>query len=219
MSESSTNPPASDEAVDSALNLLNRTTGALLRLDPDTLERLAGLEGRIVCVHIDPPAFEFFLEVIGSSLAFRKDCERDADVTLKGRVADFLYLGMRRGRNDISTGRGVAIEGDVEVGQSFQRVLGQMDLDWEELLAGFAGDTVARKTGNMFRGLRDWASQSARLSRENFADYLTEERQVLVGDVMMERFQNEVGQLRADTDRLQLRIDRLNKMLDEADRG
>ncbi len=201
--------------MDPALSLLNRVSGTLLRIDPDTLERLAGLKGRVVCVSVDPPGFELFAEVTGGGIEFGREHEGPVDVTLKGRAVDFLRLGMSRGRNHLSPGRSIVIEGDVEVGQSFQRILRQMDLDWEELLAGFTGDTAARKIGVMLRGLGAWAEQSARLSRENISDYLAEERQMLVAGVLMERFQDEADRLRADVDRLQLRIDRLDRMSHE----
>lgn len=198
--------------MDSVLSLLNRVSDALLQLDPDTLERLAGLEGRVVCMSIDPPGLDLFVVVTGRGLEFSRERAGPVDVTLKGHAADFLHLAVSRGRGNLNSSRGIVIEGDAEIGQSFQRILGQADLDWEELLARFAGDTAARKIGVVFRDLGDWAEQSARLSRENVRDYLTEERKMLVGEVMMERFQAEVDRLRADVDRLQLRIDRLDRM-------
>ena len=112
---------------------------------------------------------------------FRREVETAADVTLSGSALAFARLGGggwdgwgAGGANDeLSEGR-VAIQGDAELGQALQKILGRLDLDWEELLSRWVGDTPARKLANAARGLAGWAEQSFGLSRENAADYLRE---------------------------------------------
>ena len=101
------------------------------------------------------------------------------------------------------------MQGDAEAGQALQKIFARFDFDWEELIAQMIGDTPARKVGNALRHSFDWASNSVALSQQNIADYLTEERQLIVSQTAMERFAEEVDRLRADTDRLEMRIERL----------
>jgi ubiquinone biosynthesis protein UbiJ len=106
------------------------------------------------------------------------------------------------------------MQGDVDTGQAFQKILAQLDLDWEELIARFIGDTPARKTGNILRELSQWARESAHLSRENLADYLVEEKRILASPLAMERLEKEVQQLRSDVDRIEQRMGRVKRLLE-----
>ncbi len=65
--------------------------------------------------------------------------------------------------NVVRDGR-IHMTGDVETGQAFQRALSQLDLDWEEVLARYIGDSPARKTGVVMRELGLWAQQSVDLT-------------------------------------------------------
>jgi len=109
------------------------------------------------------------------------------------------------------------VRGDAEVGQAFRKIIAELDLDWEELLARNIGDTPARKLGNALRGLGDWAEQSFAFARENAADYLSEEKQTLATDAAARRFERQVDQTRADVDRLAQRVQRIKRAIDGRD--
>ena len=66
------------------------------------------------------------------------------------------------------------------------------------------------------RDLSDWATESMDLSRTNAAEYLQEEKRLLVTDLARERFRNDVNALRADVDRIEQRILRLMALKDRS---
>ncbi len=182
-----------------------------MSVDPDGKEKLARLEGKVLCIEITIPQLTLYMSPSREGLKINQQCDAEADVTLTGSAMAFVKLGTAGiGSGVLSDGR-VTMQGDTETGQAFQKVLSQLDIDWEELLARYIGDTPARKAGNVVRNFGRWASQSLDLSRRNTGEFLQEEKRVLVTNLAMQRFQDSVDKLRADTDRLEQRISRLKK--------
>jgi ubiquinone biosynthesis protein UbiJ len=67
--------------------------------------------------------------------------------------------------------------------------------------------------GNVLRDFGNWISESTDLSMQNTAEYFQEEKRVLVTNLAMERFQNAVDKLRADSERLEQRVNILKQKL------
>lgn len=195
------------------IDFLNDTCDALLSVDPDGRERLAELEGKVLCIEITLPKLTLYMSPSSAGLNISQHCNADPDVTLTGSAMAFAKLGTGGVDSGVLSDGKVNMQGDAEVGQAFQKILSQLDLDWEALLSRYIGDTPARKVGNIARSLGLRAAQSLDLSRQNTAEFLQEEKRVLVTNLAMERFQNSVDSLRADTDRLEQRILQLKKNL------
>jgi ubiquinone biosynthesis protein UbiJ len=194
--------------------LLNRASTILLDLDPEGREKLGTLEGKILCVNMTAPEITLFVQPSSEGLAITRDIEGSADVVLSGSLLSFARLGTTGASSGVLSSGQILMQGDVDTGQAFQKILAQLDLDWEELIARFIGDTPARKTGNILRELNQWARESANLSRENLADYLVEEKRILASPLAMERLEKEVQQLRSDVDRIEQRMGRVKRLLE-----
>ena len=195
--------------MNTILSLLNRAAGAFMDADPDTARRLSTLEGKVMRLNIEAPTITVYLLVQNQSLIFRDTYEQTADVILGGSLAAFARLASGEGQSSMLSEGRVTMSGDADVGQSFQKVLGQLDLDWEAVLSSYMGDHPARAAGNVVRGMARWASRSSSLTAENVADFLTEESHLLVAPVAMERFSDEVHNLRSGVDRLEQRLAKL----------
>ncbi len=201
--------------MDRLFDLLNRTLKTVLSLDPETAEKLGELEGKMLCLQFSSPDRTLYLCPGPDGLEIRRFSSEEADVTLRGSILSFARLGASGLDSTVVTDSQITMEGDVETGQRFQKILSAMDLDWEELVARYLGDTPARKAGNLVREMGRWASESADLSRQNAAEYLQEEKEMLVTPLAAERFRNSVNELRADVDRLEQRVSRFGQSLEE----
>ncbi|MGI9316263.1 MAG: ubiquinone biosynthesis accessory factor UbiJ [bacterium] len=190
---------------------LNRAVHAVLSVDPDTARAFEALDGKVYCIKMTLPPVTLYLRVEPEGFSLAPVSEQQADVTLEGSIFAFARMGGKGTVSKVMTDGQIRMEGDAEAGQALQKILGQFDFDWEELIARLVGDMPARKVGNLMRAASEWAGNSATVSRENLADYLTEEKRVIVSQLAMDRFSREVNQLRADTDRLAIRIDRLQQ--------
>ena len=217
-----------NRATHALLDILNGAAGALIDLDPDGKRKLTRLRGKVFCLEVTAPPLVLYLLPTERGIEFRGGANGDTepalapDVTLTGSAPAFARLGCglggKGGANGALNRSRVVVRGDAELGQAFQKILSELDLDWEELLSRRIGDTPARKVGNALRGLADWAEKSADLTRENAADYLAEEKRLLVAAPAMQRFDEALDQTRADVDRLTRRVEKLKHALDERQR-
>lgn len=215
--------------TDALLDALNAASGEVLSLDPDGRRRLAGLQGKVLCIEVTAPPLTLYALPAATGLEFRRHLDGDGenrapDVTLSGSAAALagLACGAAQHSNGAPEGQRrprVVVRGDAELGQAFRKIIAELDLDWEELLARAIGDTPARKVGNALRQLGGRAGESFDRARQNAADYLAEEKRLLVTDAAMRRFDREVDRARADVDRLTRRLERLRQALDRRARS
>ena len=183
----------------------------LLRLDGDTLRSLGDLDGRVFCLRVNKegkgelgPAMYFF----PSEGGFRIRAEHDGkvDVTIAGNPPAFLKLVMGEFAPTLTGSGQMQITGDLELGQRFQKILRNVDIDWEEHLSVYVGDAVAHRTGQTARRLRGWLQHVAQTLREDFSEVMTEELQVAARPEAVQAFMDRVDRIRADVDRLEKRM-------------
>ncbi len=187
---------------------IEEAVNRILRLDPETLRRLGELQGKTIRLDLGTDARAFMLDVEPSAqgLRFRRQSEHEPDVTLRGSVPVFARLA----RTGIAAGE-LQISGDVELGSRFKRILEGIEIDWEEPLARVVGDIAAHQIGRAARAIRGWSEDAARSLARDVAEYLQEESRMLAPQVRVEQFLLAVDTLRADADRLQKRLERLEQ--------
>ncbi len=199
--------------------LLESSARRFLRLDPQTLHRLRALQGKIIRLEILSPspaasATNLYLSPSEYGLRLLADYAGQPDVTLRGSPLAFVRLGLEK---KLPAGaffsRAVAIEGDVELGQRFKRILDEMEIDWEEQTARIIGDVLAHQLGNLVRGAKTWGAETGATLKENLSEYLQEESRLLPTRAQVEKFLAAVDGLRADSDRLLARVQQLERLL------
>ena len=194
---------------------LNQASSVLLETDPDGKKELQKLSGKVVCIELTAPTIVLYLEPGVGGIQVSEHSQTEPDVILTGTLSAFIRLGTSGAKSGVLSSGQVSMRGDVDTGQAFQKVLSRLDIDPEELLSGYIGDTPARKAGNVLRGLGKWASESMELSKENIADYLKEEKRVLPTTVAARRFESNVNSIRADADRAEQRLGRAKQRFEE----
>ncbi|MBI3774144.1 MAG: SCP2 sterol-binding domain-containing protein [Gammaproteobacteria bacterium] len=86
-----------------------------------------------------------------------------------------------------------------------------LDIDWEEHLSRFTGDVIAHQVGNAARSSQRWAQQSGAALLQDAGEYLKYERELLPDRAQVETFMQHVDVLRDDVERLEARVQRLQK--------
>ena len=184
----------------------------LLRLDPETLRRLGDLQGRVVCIEFRELGRKIYLHPSEAGFRLAEQCEQTPAVTLRGTLATFARLGLGAETETLKAGE-LEIEGDAALGQRLQRILGNLDLDWEEPLARLFGDPLGHEIGRAARAAFAWHRQALKTFGLNTAEYLQEEARLLPVRYEVEAFLNGVDGVRADVDRLAARVQRLKDKL------
>lgn len=188
--------------------LIEDAGNRLLRLDPETLRRLGDLQGRVVCIEFRELGRRIYLHPSEAGFRLATECDQTPAVTLRATLATFARLGLGAETETLAAGE-LEIEGDAVLGQRLQRILGDLDLDWEEPLARLVGDPLGHEIGRAARAVFAWHRQAFRTFGLNAAEYFQEEARLLPVRYEVEEFLNAVDVTRADVDRLAARIQRL----------
>lgn len=194
-----------------AVASLERAINAALSLDAATRQRLAGLDGTIIQIHCSEPRFDLYLLPQGEQLTLATSWEADVDARLSGRLEDFIRLA----RSDdpaaeLINGR-LSLYGDSAALQQLQRIVRDLDLDWEAPLSRLFGDVVGHQLGRSLR----WGARRGRYVGERLmaqgSDWLKEESDLLASRWEVDRFVDDVDELAARVDRLDARLRRLQQ--------
>ena len=190
------------------LEALEKMINHALALDPESLAKIQALEGAVIALDIEGLGLKCFLLPCRDGIRLQQHCDGEPDVTLRGAPLSLLRLGLSR-RPAGLFGSHVTIDGDVALGRRLQRIIDELDIDWEEQLSHLLGDSVAHQLGVLARAAGHWGRKAADTLGLNAAEYFQEERRDLVSKAELAPFLDGVDDLRCAVDRLEQRIRRL----------
>ena len=198
------------EAGSVALVGIEQAINGLLSLDPIRRERLAGLHGKRIAIDVREWGITllFVPDASGKVQLYSGECD-EADGWIRGTPFDFAGTALEERKEDqVFKGR-IELGGDTRLAQEFSTILSALDPDWEELVAGIAGDAAAHQAGNAMRSLLAWGRRNARILQDDLGEYLTEERRLLPTRFEFDEWREQVETLRDDVERLEARINQL----------
>jgi len=186
-------------SLESALN-------QYLSLDSQAMPRFASLEGKIIGIEIT--GLNKTLSLFPSAAGFLvfTDFDGEADATIIGTPIALTKMGLAKDPKKLLFNGEIKILGDTNVANQFNRLLSQLDIDWEELLAQNIGDIAAHKMGNLFRDANQWFKRSFNSVNLDAGEYIQEEIQLSPSNAELRKFINDVDELREATDRLAAKI-------------
>lgn len=133
-----------------------------------------------------------------------------ADATVSGGPLSLLALGGAAAQAVLQRGD-VTVTGDTEIAGKFRELLSLLRPDPEEELSLVIGDVAAHRLGRLALLAGGWGRRAARVTLENLAEYLGHERRDLVPRNEGEQFLRGVEALREHADRLQARLELLER--------
>jgi ubiquinone biosynthesis protein UbiJ len=198
-----------DRLLLSALGVFRPLVGAavnqILRADPQILKRLAPLEGKLLAVEItELPCF--FLWVNKGQVQLLWETSERPDGTIRTGLFATAHTKTRRDDHLFHDSLTYEFLGDPDTAQAVRIFFSRFEPDWEERLAGFVGDTMARQAGQGVRVAAEWTRNARRSAMQNFSEYLQEERQVLATRPQVERQFDEMARLQRGVDALERRL-------------
>ncbi len=153
-------------------------------------------------------------DVFPFSVSFTVRDDGDVSAAMPAAVADATFVltppvAIRILAGDSSAYSLVAVSGDPEFAQAIEFVVRNARWDVEEDLARIFGDTVAHRMAQGGRTLFALPVQLADRFARNLSDYWVEERPLIARRSDVERFVDDVDNLRDDVERLAQRIARI----------
>jgi len=193
-----------------------RALNHLLRFDPGTAARLQDLSGSLIAIELIGPDITVYFQCDADHLYMMNASEREPQVILRGTPLALAAV-LRQGEEyRLAAATGVEIRGELALAQQLQSIFAELDVDWEEMLSQVTGDVLAHQAGNLARDFSSWLAQSRRTLEMDLAEYFKYEKQIVPRSLEIERFNDEVVQLRDQVERLEQRIKRAARTLGPA---
>ena len=194
------------------LQRMEKLVNDVLQTDPDLLSDVAAMDGKVMAIElVGPDKMIYIIPRAGETggVHFQADHSGDVHVLIKGSPFALLKMARQKDGQPTTFDGDVEISGDLALGQHLQQMIRRLDLDWEELLSHKIGDIAAHQVGNVFRSLSSWARDSHESMEQNIGEYLRIEVEITPNRAEIDRFLNNVDDLRNDVDRIGQRITRL----------
>jgi ubiquinone biosynthesis protein UbiJ len=188
--------------------VVERGIETLLRMDPETAERLDLLDGNVIRFCVTSPEINMTFSVVDRRVNVFGEFDGDVDITLTGTLAALRTL---QTGNDALYRGDVKIDGDMQLAKSLKTVISGVDLDWQEWLSPVTGDTVAHQLGVAVEHFSSWFDRTSSAMQDNTREYLQEETGLLAPSSEVDYFCSDVDELRASVDRLEARLDLAEK--------
>ena len=192
---------------------LEITLNRYLALDPETLSRLAGMTGKLIAVELRGVGITLYMAPHSGGIQLLREFDGSADAVISGTPMALARVGIGEERSLLFAGE-VEIRGDVTLGQRFESVLRELDIDWEEQLSHLVGDAAAHQVGNLVRDALQWGAKSVDTFGRDLTEYLQEESRQLPQRDEVNKFLAAVDVLRNDVERLEARVKRLQARVD-----
>ena len=182
-----------------------------LSLDPDTVQKLAGLNGRSVQLHLRGPELALAVTVDGTRLKVGPPQE-DNQLKVAATPGSLLAMVFRRDDDAVAPGK-VEIAGDAELARRLEKLASRFAPDFEEAFARSFGDVLGVPLARAVRKGLSHARESASHLAEDGADWLRDESRVALAPGEVECFLDGVDEVRERGERLESRMKRLLQRL------
>ena len=183
-----------------------------LRFDMESHEKLQHFANRSIRIDITNLNIAVIVRFTDDRILLEAAEEHVADLMIK---ADSFALLKLVQQPDSLFSNQIQIRGDVQFAKQLQDWQQHFDFDWEQQLARVTGDTLAYPLAQRLRRGFDWLNYNRSEFEQSLAEYLREESQYLPDKSQTQRFMQNVDLLRADTERLEARIKRLQNLIEK----
>jgi len=190
-----------------ALGLVEIGSNQLLRMDGDVLEHCEKLSGCCIAIHLIDIDKTLYCQPghWGINLSLDKP-SKEIDATISGRAMALVNLSMQQDKIATSIKERVEITGNAQVAQQFQKILTEIDIDWEEQIAKITGDTLAVNITRTAKTLHNWFKSSAESFILNSRDYVQHEVSMTPTEYELADLKQNITTLRDDVERLEAKF-------------
>ena len=185
---------------------LEKLVDRALALDEETVEALAELSGKVIGFHFVNTELTLYLLPTANGLKINTAFAGKPDIMIKGTPINFVSMMASTGGKTGSMPADMELIGDIGLAQRFQHIMQNIEIDLEEPLSSWVGDTAAFQIGQLIRKTHRFAVNTGKTLAMDISEYLRFEKEMLPDDLLVKEFCEDVDTLRDDVDRLAQRI-------------
>ncbi|MDR3490873.1 MAG: SCP2 sterol-binding domain-containing protein [Gammaproteobacteria bacterium] len=197
---------------DQFIHFIQSAINQYIALDPESSQRIAKLKNKIITIELKGLNITFQL-VFTDNIEIKMPVTLAADTTITGTPLRLLQMSFTKKNQKQFFADDVAIEGNLELGQHIIDLFNHMEIDWEEYLSRYIGDTPAHHIGRFARKLKKINQHTRETLLQTVNEYVHEEINFFPPREALQDFFKDVDELRMDADRVEARIQTLRRRL------
>lgn len=197
---------------------IERALNALLARDLAAPTRLARLAGSRLLLRLERPSLTLLLSFHAHGVDLMHQVEADESSADAVVELDTETLGELLGGESVERlmfGGKLAIRGRVHLLEEVRDLFFDLDIDWESELARWLGEVPAHGLAEGLRRMARWGLRTQQEMRADIAEYVFEEARLLPGRQQIETLRDHLTELEVATDRLDARLARLRRRLED----
>jgi ubiquinone biosynthesis protein UbiJ len=177
----------------------------LLVAEPWARERLAPFAGETIELSSPPfPAVRLTIAAGGLTQPASPEAVPSLRIVLMPHAAGALLRGEEHFM------RAVEVSGNAKLAEAVMALVRHLRWDFEEDLSRVVGDVAARRLAGAARDFLAWQSDSAQRIAESLAEYVTEEKKLVIRRGELDSLAEAIARLRDGVERLEQRLRRLD---------
>lgn len=207
-----------DPALHSAgLAALEAALNRGLSLAPAGKSELTTLSGRVFALECESPPFIAYLQPQDDgSVRLMSVYEGTVATRIRGSAGDFAELAGSQDPASTLINGSLELVGDSAPLLELQAILGRLDVDWEAPLVDTFGDVAGHQVAQIARNGFSFGKRAGVSLSRQLDEFIHEEARLSPPRLELEDFYRDVQDLNLQVDRLDSRIKRLRKRLDQA---
>lgn len=192
-------------------SILERVLNHCLSLDPYAGPNLESLQGKAIELALADSGLSMSVRFLATGVRVEStSIDFEPDARISGTLPALIKMATEIQQTPPGFGSSVSVTGDIEVVQNLATLLRELDIDWEEQLARWIGDSAAHGFGLVLRAFHGWGRQTSHVLWMDVGEYLSEETRMLPHADEVTTYLERVDEIRDDVERLSARIARLD---------
>ena len=202
-------------ALEGAETLINTA----LTKDPASKRALSKLKGQVLLVESTLPPLTVAIEPTATGIQLHDDWDGDVAVTIDGTLIAMGAIAVNTKEPISFSGTGVNVSGNLDTLHQLNKIMGDVDIDWEGALAEIIGDVPAHLIAKGIRNSAVIRKDIVTRASTGVVEVAQEEFNLTPSKNEFEAIIPDIRQLSADADRLAARVKRLYHKITPSDPG
>ena len=198
-------------AFERQLKALELLINQALRLDPSTQQQLQRLTNKSILIECTDPAVKVVITLGNDFIELQSFQDQKITSHLTGNLAAFSELLTAEDKVAALINGNLRLQGDSHLLMELQKILLNLDLDWEYQLAKLIGDLPAHWLGKLSRDTYNWLKATQPVFMRHLQEFIIEEAKLSPTKQEMEQFITEVQDTLQRVERLEARLVRLKQ--------
>ena len=192
---------------------------AALTKDPASKQALTKLEGQVLLVESTLPPLTIAIEPTATGIQLHDNWDGNVAVTINGTLIAMAAIAVNAKESISFSGTGVNVSGNLDTLHQLNKIMGDVDIDWEGALAEIIGDIPAHLIAKGIRNSAVIRKDIVTRASSGLVEVAQEEFNLTPSKNEFEAMIPDIRQLSSDADRLAAKVKRLYQKITPSDPG